>query len=74
MRPRAAGADQLVAHAPREGQVGDPVTVQMAELAAPDLELDAAKAMLSATLDARPRGDVVSAIWAPGPRCSSVLG
>jgi hypothetical protein len=42
MRPSAACRDQLVAHATRERKVGDPVAVQMPELAPAEKELDTA--------------------------------
>ena len=54
MRPRAAGRDQLIAHPAREREIGDPVTVQMPELAAAHAKLDAAEAMRP-NLDAGPR-------------------
>jgi hypothetical protein len=43
MGTSAALGDQLVADAPREWKVGDAVAVEMAELAAPEPELDAAE-------------------------------
>jgi hypothetical protein len=52
---RALG-DQLVAHATREGQIGDPVAVKVAELAAAEAELDAAEAV-GRGLHAGPRAD-----------------
>lgn len=52
----AALGDQLVANAAGERQVGNPVAVQMAEFAPPDMELDAAKAVRSG-LHPRPRLD-----------------
>ena len=45
MRSGPAGRDELVAHPAGERQIGDPVTVQMPELAAPDAKLDTAEAM-----------------------------
>jgi len=50
----AALGDQLVADAPREWEVGDAVAVEMAELAAPEPELDAAESVRRG-LHARPR-------------------
>jgi hypothetical protein len=38
-------ADQLVAHPAREGKIGDPVTMQMTELATADPKLDPAEAI-----------------------------
>lgn len=56
MWPRSALGDQLIAHATRERQIGDPVAVQVTELAAADAELDAAEAVRCG-LDAGPRAD-----------------
>ena len=53
VRSRLACGDQLIAHAAWEGNVSDPVAVQVPELAAPETELNSAKAMGS-NLDARP--------------------
>jgi len=41
MRTSATLGDQFVAHAPREWKIGDAVAVEMAELTAPEPELDA---------------------------------
>lgn len=45
MWPRSTSRDQLVAHAPRERKVGDPVAMKMSKLAPPNPELNAAKPM-----------------------------
>jgi hypothetical protein len=42
-----AGSDELVTDGPRERQVGDPVTVQVAEPAAIETKFDAPEAMWS---------------------------
>ena len=71
MRSGAAGRDQLVAHPARERQVGDPVTVQMPELAAADAELDAAEAMRT---DLDLGHDATAAvIRCAAPDCSSLM-
>ena len=54
MRSRATGRDQLVADSAREREVGDPVAVQVPELAAADAKLDAAEPVRS-QLDVGPR-------------------
>src|SRR5579884_1690821 len=46
VRLRAAGLDQHVAHGLLEAQVGPAAAVQVADLPAPDPELDAAEAVL----------------------------
>ncbi len=67
MRSRAAIGDQFVAHAARERKVGDPVAVQVPELASAEAELDATEAM-------RPGGDAWPApAWVAGFR-SAVPG
>lgn len=53
MRSCPAVRDQLVAHAARKRQIGDPVAVQMTQLAPPEPELDAAEAVRG-SLDTRP--------------------
>lgn len=53
--PRGApGGDELVAHAAREGQVCEPVAVEVPELAPAETELDPAEAV-RLDGDARPR-------------------
>src|SRR5580704_722503 len=63
VRAGPARGDQLVAHAAREGKVGDPVAVEVTELAAADAEFDAAEPVRSG-LHPRPRlhgfGDLLS--------------
>jgi hypothetical protein len=54
MRSGATSRDQLVTHAAWERKVGDPVAVQMPELAAPEAKLDTAEAVRS-ELDLWPR-------------------
>jgi hypothetical protein len=45
MGPGTALGDQLVPDAPRERQVGDPIAVDVAELAPADSEFDPAEPM-----------------------------
>ena len=53
MGPGAAGGDQLVTDAPWKRQIGDPIAVEVAKLAAPETELDPSKTVWS-YLDAVP--------------------
>ena len=48
-----AGGHQLFAHADGKRQIGEPIAVQMPELAAPDAKLDAAEPV-RARLDSGP--------------------
>ncbi len=54
VRAGAAFGDQLIAHAPRERKVGDPVAVKVAELAPAQAELDASEPVRRG-FHARPR-------------------
>jgi hypothetical protein len=47
VRPGLALSDQFVAHPAGEREVGDPITVQVAELAAPEAKLDSAESVRS---------------------------